>query len=102
MYKHVVLWKLKDKANDLSKDELAIEVKGRLEALPSLISEIKEYEVAINIGVYGASFYDVCLVSVFENKDSFWAYTKYQEHDDALEYIRSILEDEQIVDSQTS
>ncbi len=98
MYKHVVLWKLKDEVKGVKKNELALEVKRRLESLPSKISEIKEYEVAINIGNYGASFFDVSLISVFENKDTFWAYTKYPEHDDVVAFIQSVQEDEQIVD----
>lgn len=98
MYKHVVLWKLKAEASGQSKEQLTKEVKQRLETLPALISEIKGYEVAINIGDYGASFYDVSLVSRFDNKDTFWAYTKYPEHDDVVAFIQSVQEDEQIVD----
>jgi len=98
MYKHVVLWKLKESANGMTKAELSAEVKNRLDTLPSIISEVKQYEVAINIGDYGASFYDVSLISVFENKDTFWAYTKYPEHDKVVAFIQSVQEDEQIVD----
>lgn len=98
MYKHIVLWKLKAEANGMIKDELVTEVKRRLDKLPTLISEIIEYEVATNIGDYGASFYDVSLISVFENKDTFWAYTKYPEHDDVVAFIQSVQESEQIVD----
>lgn len=98
MYKHVVLWKLKTEAKGMDKNKLALEVKRRLDELPAVISEIKEYEVAINIGEYEASFYDVSLVSVFENKDTFWTYTKYPEHDEVLAFIQAVQEDEQIVD----
>jgi len=98
MYKHVVLWKLKEEAKGLNKEELALEVKRRLDTLPAQISEIKAYEVAINIGDYGASFFDVSLISVFENKETFWAYTKYPEHDDVVAFIQSVQVDEQIVD----
>jgi hypothetical protein len=78
------MWKLKDKANGKTKEENAI--------------DMKKYEVSINIGSYRASFYDVGLISSFENKDEFWAYTKYPEHDEALEFIQSVQLDEQIVD----
>jgi hypothetical protein len=98
MYKHVVLWKLRDKADGKSKSELAIEVKKRLDALPAHISEIKHYETAINVGDYGASFFDVSLISVFENKDTFWKYTKYPVHDKVVAYIQSVTEAEEIVD----
>lgn len=98
MYKHLVLWKLKNEANGINKQELALEVKRRLDELPSLISEIREYEVSINIGTYGGSFFDVGLISVFDNKETFWAYTKYTEHDEVVAYIQSVQEAEHIVD----
>ena len=41
MYKHVVLWKLKESAQGMSKQELAEEVKKRLDELPAHIPEIK-------------------------------------------------------------
>ncbi|PCI33656.1 MAG: hypothetical protein COB60_07420 [Flavobacteriaceae bacterium] len=98
MYKHVVLWKLKEQANGMSKKELAIEVKRRLDELPTHISEIISYETGINMGDYGASFFDVSVISVFENKDTFWKYTKYPKHDDVVAYIQSVMVAEEIVD----
>ncbi|MQY77706.1 MAG: Dabb family protein [Bacteroidetes bacterium] len=98
MYKHVVLWKLKEKVDGKSRAELAAEVKKRLDTLPGFIPEIVEYETGINTGNYGASFYDVSLISVFDNKETFWNYTKYPEHDAVVEYIKSVQEAEQIVD----
>lgn len=98
MYKHVVLWKLKEQADGKSRNELAIEVKRRLDELPSQIPEIVSYETAINIGDYGASFFDVSVISAFENKDTFWTYTKYPMHDAVVAYIQSIMEAEEIVD----
>lgn len=98
MYKHLVMWKLKDEANEKSKEENAIEMKKRLDALPAVIKEIKEYQVSINIGSYAASFYDLGLIASYDNIDDFWAYTRYPEHDEVLEFIQSIQEDEQIVD----
>lgn len=92
------MWKLKAEANGKTKDQNAIEMKKRLDSLPAVIKEIKQYEVSINIGSYSALFYDVGLISSFQNKDEFWAYTKYPEHDEVLEFIQSIQEDEQIVD----
>ena len=98
MYKHVVLWKVKEEEDGKNREELAAEVKRRLDTLPASIPEIKEYETAINIGNYGASFFDVSLVSVFENKDTFWNYTKYPIHDEVVAYIQSVTKAEEIVD----
>lgn len=98
MYKHVVLWKLKEEANGMSKKELALEVKKRLDELPSHIPEIRSYETAVNIGDYGASFFDVSLISEFENRDTFWNYTKYPIHDQVVAYIQTVMTAEEIVD----
>lgn len=98
MYKHVVLWKLKEEVNGFSKKELITQVIQKLRALPAVIPEIIEYEVAENIGDYGASFFDICLISVFENKDTFWNYTKYPQHDEVVAFIQSVQEAEEIVD----
>jgi len=98
MYKHLVFWKLKEFANGMSNTELRIEVKKRLDELPSHISEIVSYETAINIGNYGASFFDVSVISSFKSEADFWAYTKYPVHDKVVSFIQSIQIDEQIVD----
>ena len=96
MYNHVVFWKLK--GNKKEKKKLYKIVKHKLYTLPSQIPEIIKYETAINIGSYGASFYDVSLISVFKNEDDFWKYTKYPIHDEVVDFIKSVQESEQIVD----
>ena len=40
MYKHIVLWKFKEQADGKSREELAVEVKRRLDELPTHIPEI--------------------------------------------------------------
>jgi len=102
MYKHVVFWKLKEEANGMSKKELAVEVKRRLDELPTFIPEIKSYETAINIGSYGASFFDVSVISEFKNVEEFLTYTKYPKHDEVVAFIQSVQVDEQIVDYITT
>ncbi len=98
MYKHLVLWKLKESKDAASKSELAAEVKRRLQTLPSVIAEIEDYEVGINIGSYGASFFDVSLISSFKDEDAFKRYCVYPEHDAVVAYIQSVTEAEEIVD----
>jgi hypothetical protein len=94
----VVLWKLKSEVEGVGKADLAMEVKRRLEELPSFISEIDQYEVGINIGDYGASFFDVSLMSVFPDEEAFKAYCVYPEHDAVVAYIQSVCVAEEIVD----
>ena len=96
MYNHVVFWKLK--GNKKNKKKLSKKEKQKLDTLPFHIPEIIKYETAINIGSYGASFYDVSLISVFKNEDDFWKYTKYPIHDEVVDFIKSVQESEQIID----
>ena len=98
MYKHVVLWKLKESADGMSKAELAVEVKKRLDALPGIISEITDFEVGINIGDYGASFFDVNLICTYPDEAAFKRYCVYPEHDAVVAYIQSVTDAEEIVD----
>ena len=99
MYKHLVLWRLK--AAPLDKPALAQEIKRRLDSLPAAIKEIRQYEVGINIGAYGASFFDVGLISAFDDKAAFMRYIKYPEHDTVVAFISANTADEQIVDFES-
>ena len=102
MYIHLVMWRLKEEADGMSRPELAAEVKRRLDALPATIKEIRRYDVGINIGAYGASFFDVGLISAFDTEDDFKRYCGYPEHDAVVAFIQSVQEDEQIVDFETA
>jgi hypothetical protein len=101
MYKHVVLWKLKDSVEGVSKPELANEVRKRLETLPAIIGEIQGFEVGLNIGAYGASFFDVSLIATYPDEAAFKRYCVYPEHDAVVAYIQSVTTAEEIVDYTT-
>ena len=96
MYNHIVLWKLK--GNEEEKENLSRIVNDKLDTLPDLIPEIIKYETVVNIGNYGASFYDVSLISTFKNEADFWKYTKYQVHNDVVDFIKTVQDSEHIVD----
>ncbi|MBH19735.1 MAG: hypothetical protein CL851_04825 [Crocinitomicaceae bacterium] len=96
MYNHIVFWKLK--GNEEEKENLSRTVKAKLDSLPALIPEIIKYETAINIGKYGASFYNISLISTFKSEEDFWKYTKYQEHDEVVDFIKTVQDSEHIVD----
>ena len=98
MYKHVVLWKLKDSVEGVSKPGLAKEVRKRLETLPAIIRELQEFEVGINVGAYGASFFDVSLIATYPDEAAFKRYCAYPEHDAVVAYIQSVTLAEEIVD----
>ena len=102
MYTHLVMWRLKEQVSGMSRPELAAEVKRRLDALPAVINEIRQYDVGINIGDYGATFFDVGLISTFETKADFERYCQYPQHDEVVAFIQSVQDDEQIVDFEAA
>ncbi len=102
MYIHLVMWRLKDEANGMSRPELATEVKRRLDSLRAVIKEIRQYNVGVNIGDYDASFFDVGLISAFDTKADFERYCQYPEHDAVVAFIQSVQEAERIVDFETT
>ena len=99
MYKHLVMWRLKGDGPD--KKALALEIKRRLDSLPAVIKEIRQYEVGINIGAYRASFFDVGLISAFDDNAAFLRYVQYPEHDEVVAFISSVTAEEQIVDFES-
>jgi hypothetical protein len=98
MYKHLVLWKLKPQANGRKKDENATRVKEKIEGLKNTIPEIIFLDIGINIGGYGASFYDVGMYITFKNENAFLKYITYESHNEAVAFIQSVMEAEEIVD----
>ena len=97
MIKHVVLIKIKNSFDQMSKLEICKELKKRLDALPTLIEEIKGWETGINESKSGNAF-DVALLSDFETHETLDIYRLHKEHVKILQYINEIKEDVKVVD----
>jgi len=63
---HIVLWKLKENAGGKTREENAVELKHRLEALKGLIPQIVELKVGFDFRKPAPS-YEVCLDSMFKD-----------------------------------
>ncbi len=97
MLKHIVMWELKDYAEDNSKTENAMIMKGMLEALRDMIPEIEKIEVGININP-SKSAYDVVLYSEFRDKARFTLYLNHPDHLDVAEFVGKISKNRIVVD----
>jgi hypothetical protein len=101
MIRHVVMWKLKDKAEGATKEKNAEKMKLILEGLKTNIDEIKNVEVGINITEDDdepGSAFDVVLISDFETELDYTMYTRNTHHKKAISFINSVIEQRYFVD----
>jgi hypothetical protein len=95
MITHIVFMKFKD-----GSPEAAAKARDMLMALPAKIPQIRHYEVGLNV-VQAARNYDLALVSTFATLDDLNIYGSHPDHQDALVYIRSVLESSAAVDYES-
>ena len=97
MIKHIVMWKLKDFAEAASTKENALKIKSSLEKLRYKIKEIKFLEVGISISD-AADFYDIVLISAFNDSKDLENYQKHPEHVKVGEFIGKVRLERKVVD----
>jgi len=97
MIKHVVMIKLKDYPAAMERKMKLDRIKAELDALPSKISEIKSYEVGINVAV-SPTAYDIVLISEFENMKDLMIYREHPEHKKVVEIISEAKENSVVTD----
>lgn len=89
MIKHIVFIKIKGAESDEAKLKDLNTLKTALEALPAQISEIKKFEVGINISDSKTAS-DLALIGEFDSKDDLEAYKTHPEHLKIIDQISSI------------
>lgn len=97
MVKHIVMWKFKDFAEGLSKEENLKKVKAMLEALPQKIDFIREMRVEMNINPK-EGMYDAVLISTFDSLEDVEKYRVHPEHKKISSYVALIKTDRASVD----
>lgn len=101
MIKHLVLWKLKDKALGRSKSENALLLKQRLENLNGIIPGMHLLEIGITINNTDSDDeVDVVLYSEFENIEALEAYYPHPEHVKIKEFVQAIRSERRVIDYQ--
>ena len=94
MIKHIVMWRLKEEAAGATKEENALKLKERLEAL---VDVIHVAEVGINYNSSDAAF-DVILYSEFDDKAGLESYQNHPEHLKIVDFVGEIRTDRAVVD----
>ncbi|ABB44602.1 conserved hypothetical protein [Sulfurimonas denitrificans DSM 1251] len=93
MIVHIVMFKFKDE----SKESNIKEVQKRLNALVTLIHELKFMEVGVNFTDSDRAF-DLCLYSTFESKEDMAIYAIHPEHLKVVELIKTVTLESKVVD----
>jgi len=97
MIKHIVMWKLKEEAAGLNREQIAAKIKTDLEALNDLIPAIYHLEVGINVIPSDAAF-DVSLYSEFSTWEDLKVYMAHPEHQKVVAFVREVVTARHVVD----
>ncbi len=97
MVKHIVIWSLKENANNKSKQENALMIKQKLEALQGVIPGLIKIEVGKDFSCTANSG-DIVLYSEFESKLSLAQYQNHPEHQAIVPLVGQCCLSRQVVD----
>ena len=100
MIHHIVMFKLLDTGDKKLIEKNKLDVKKRLEGLPSRIDVIRSMEVGINVNESARAF-DIVLVSTFDNLEDLDTYRVHPAHQEFVDYIGRIRERAASVDYET-
>jgi hypothetical protein len=98
MFVHIVFWRLHEQgANGQSKQENALELKRRFEALVGVVPGLTRCEVGIDMSRSGDSS-DVALYSEFESKAALDAYQPHPAHSEIVDFLKGVRSERRVVD----
>jgi len=97
MIKHIVVWKLKERAEEKSKAENARLLKRELESLVGKIPAIRKFEVGINFNPTPDA-YDMSVVSEFATKEDLDGYLNHPEHQRVAGLLKRLRDTRIVVD----
>jgi len=97
MIRHVVLFKLNEKAQKENKKEILKILKTNLDNLKNKIQEIKFFEVGINI-LESSNSYDIALNSEFKSLEDLEKYRIHPEHQKIVDLIKIHCDQRVVVD----
>jgi hypothetical protein len=96
MLVHIVMIKI-SASSETEKKKRISQLKDSLDKLPSLIPEIKYYDVGVNLSTR-SNAYDLAVVSEFENEGDLSIYRDHPEHQKVVGLLEGIKEDVVVVD----
>ncbi len=97
MLKHIVMWKLKEYAEDADKSANAIKMKNLLDACADIVPGILKFETAIAQADQECT-YDIILYSEFASRAALDAYQEHLQHVAIKPFIAAVREARQCMD----
>jgi len=97
MFKHVVMWKLKDSAGGRTKGENARLMKERFEELANMLDGLRHLEVGIDVLHTDASA-DVILFTEFETRADYEAYAVHPAHQALSAFVADLRLERRVID----
>lgn len=97
MFKHIVLWKLKDTANGKSRQDNARLIKERFEEIANMLEGLRHLEVGLNVQD-GDDAADVALYTEFDSRAAYEAYADNPAHKALVGFIRDVRVERRVID----
>jgi hypothetical protein len=94
MIRHIVLFKLKPGV----RKEQVRELIAALERLPALIPEVRGYEVRQGVPGRPGNYYDLILLSDFDDVSAVDRYRAHPEHEKVLQLIDQLVASRSVID----
>lgn len=97
MIKHIVLWRLKDRALGAGKAENAERIRREAADLAGIVPGLRSIEVGINFEPSDAAW-DIGLYSEFDTRDALDEYQIHPRHEAFKELVGQVREDRAVID----
>jgi hypothetical protein len=97
MIKHIILWRLKEFAENSTKQENALKVKAMLENMRGKIPGMLKLEVGLNFETSDSAS-DISLYTEFESRGALEAYQIHPVHMKVKEFLPLIRTERRVVD----
>ena len=97
MIVHIVFWRLHEQANGRSKQENALEIRKRFEAMRPIMPGLMRLDFGIDFAGTEQSS-DVALYTEFESRAALEAYQAHPAHKDVVAFIADLRTERRVVD----
>lgn len=100
MFTHIVLWRLKDQANGLSKAENMALIREKLESLNGKIDGLLKIEVGFDV-IHSDMSADIALYAVFTCREAHDHYQQHPLHRAIMPLIMEARTERRVIDYET-